>query len=72
MAKQVKENIGELPRQMSADAGYFSSNVVEELTAAGVDVYMPPDKMRHAYKMPAAPGGGYQRVCRQRTGCGAS
>ena len=57
MAEQVKENIGDLPRQMSADAGYFSSNVVEELTAAGVDVYMPPDKTRHAYKMPVAPRG---------------
>jgi transposase len=57
MAKQVKENVGGLPRQMSADAGYFSSNVVEELTAAGIDVYIPPDKMRHAYKMPTAPQG---------------
>jgi transposase len=57
MAKQVKENVGSLPRQMSADAGYFSSSVVEELTAAGIDVYIPPDKMRHAYKMPASPRG---------------
>ena len=57
MMKQVKENTGELPRQMSADAGYFSSNTVEELTNAGIDVYIPPDKMRHAYRMPAAPRG---------------
>jgi len=57
MAKQVKENVGGLPREISADAGYFSSTVVEELTAAGVDVYIPPDKMRHAYKMPTAPRG---------------
>ncbi len=57
MVKQVKENTGDLPRQMSADAGYFSSNVVGELTASGIDVYIPPDKMRHAYKMPAAPRG---------------
>ena len=55
--KQVKENTGELPRVMSADAGYFSSNAVEELTAAGIDVYIPPDRMHHAYKMPAAPRG---------------
>jgi len=57
MARQVKENVGGLPREISADAGYFSSNVVEELTAAGIDVYIPPDKMRHAYKMPTAPRG---------------
>jgi len=57
MMKQVKENTGEFPREMSADAGYFSSDGVKDLTAEGIDVYMPPDKMRHAYKMPAAPRG---------------
>ena len=57
MMKQVKENTGELPGEMSADAGYFSSDAVKELTAEGIDVYMPPDKTHHAYKMPAAPRG---------------
>ncbi len=57
MMKQVKENAGELPRELSADAGYFSSDAVKDLTAHGIDVYMPPDKMQHAYKMPAAPIG---------------
>jgi len=57
MMKQVKENTGEIPWEMSADAGYFSSNAVDELTDAGIDVYMPPDKMHHAYKMLPAPRG---------------
>lgn len=57
MMAQVKENTGGLPREMSADAGYFSSNEVAELSATGIDVYMPPDKMPHTYKMPAAPRG---------------
>jgi len=57
MMKQVKKNTGELPREMSSDAGYFSSDEVHGLTAEGVDVYMPPDKMGHRYKMPAAPRG---------------
>jgi transposase len=57
MMEQVKANTGGLPREMSADAGYFSSDAVTELTANGIDVYMPPDKMRHTYKMPAAPRG---------------
>ncbi len=57
MMQQVKENTGGLPRQMSADAGYFSSDEVTKLTAAGIDAYIPPDKMRHTYKMPAAPRG---------------
>ncbi len=55
MMEQVKMNTGHLPGQMSADAGYFSIDVVKDLTAGGIDVYMPPDKMHHAYKMPAAP-----------------
>jgi len=57
MVQQVEANTDALPRQLSADAGYFSSDVVEKLTAAGIDVYIPPDKMRHAYSMPAAPRG---------------
>jgi len=57
MMAQVEENTGILPREMSADAGYFSSDAVNDLTADGIDVYMPPDKMHHAYKMPAAPRG---------------
>jgi transposase len=57
MMQQVKENIGELPQEMSADAGYFSSDQVIKLAAAGIDAYIPPDKMSHTYKVPAAPRG---------------
>ena len=57
MMQQVKENTGALPREMSADAGYFSSDEVTKLTTTGIDVYIPPDKMRHTHKMPAAPRG---------------
>jgi len=42
MMEIVKDNAGQLPGQMSADAGYFSSDVVKNLTALGIDVYMPP------------------------------
>jgi len=57
LMQQVKENTGRLPREMSADAGYFSSDEVTRLTAAGIDAYMPPDKMCHTTRMPAAPRG---------------
>jgi len=57
MMEQVKANTGGLPREMSADAGYFSSDTVRDLSANGIDVYMPPDKMHHTYKMPTAPLG---------------
>jgi transposase len=54
---QVQANTGRLPREMSADAGYYSSDAVQELSARGIDVYMPPDRMQHTYRMPAAPRG---------------
>ena len=57
MMELVKENMGALPREMSADAGYFSSDEVTKLTTAGIEVYIPPGKMQHRYRMPAAPRG---------------
>jgi transposase len=57
MMEVVKVNTGQLPRQMSADAGYFSSDAVENLTARGIDVYIPPDKIGHRYTLPPAPRG---------------
>ena len=57
MMDMVKANTGKLPRQMSADAGYFSSDAVNNLTARGIDVYMPPDKMGHRLTLPPAPRG---------------
>jgi hypothetical protein len=55
--EQVQANTGGLPREMSADAGYFSSEAVQDLSARGIDVYMPPDRMHHTHRMPAAPRG---------------
>jgi transposase len=57
MMEIVKENTGQLPRQMSADAGYFSSDSVQNLTTMGIDVYMPPDKVSHRTTQPPAPRG---------------
>jgi hypothetical protein len=57
MMQAVKANTGQLPRQMSADAGYFSSEAVQTLTSDGVDVYMPPDKTKHRSSLPPAPRG---------------
>ena len=57
MMEMVKENTGKLPRQMSADAGYFSSDAVKNLSVQGIDVYMPPDKMGHRSTLPPAPRG---------------
>jgi transposase len=54
MMEVVKTCTGQLPRQMSADAGYFSTDAVKNLTAIGIDIYMPPDKIRHADKRSAS------------------
>lgn len=57
MMEVVKTNTDQLPRQMSADAGYFSSDAVTNLTTIGIDVYMPPDKIGHRATLPYAPRG---------------
>ena len=57
MMNVVEANTGRLPGQMSADAGYFSSEAVGKLTTMGIDVYMPPNKTRHKSSLPPAPRG---------------
>ena len=57
MMDVVAANTGRLPRQLSADAGYFSSDAVKNLTVQEIDVYMPPDKMRHGSTVPPVPRG---------------
>ena len=58
MMEVVKVNTGQLPCQMSADAGYFSTDAVKNLTTIGIDVYMPPDKISHRRAtLPPAPRG---------------
>jgi len=57
MMAVVEANTGSFPLQMSADAGYFSSDAVVNLTNMGIDVYMPPGKTRHGTVVPPAPRG---------------
>ena len=57
MMAEVAANTGQLPREMSADAGYFSKETVTALSGMGIDVYLPPDKTRHGATLPPAPRG---------------
>jgi transposase len=57
MMEKVEENTGRLPRQMSADTGYFSSETVTVLTEKGIDIYIPPNKIRHSDFVLASPRG---------------
>ena len=47
MMKKVKENIGENPRKMSADAGYYSEKNIKELEKENIDVYITPGRLKH-------------------------
>ena len=57
LVQQIKANTGSLPKEASADAGYYSAQAVEELYALGVDPFIPPDKTRHGAVLPPAPRG---------------
>jgi transposase len=46
--KQVQENCGRLPAQVSADAGYFNSEQLTDETLRNVDLYVPPDRQKHS------------------------
>ena len=45
--EQIEKNLGELPRELSADAGYYSESNVTTLEDAGVEAFIPPQKQRH-------------------------
>jgi transposase/signal recognition particle subunit SEC65 len=57
LVKQVEANTGWLPREVSADAGYFSGKTVTALEKQGVEPFIPPDKVRHTDPLPPAPRG---------------
>jgi hypothetical protein len=61
MMEQVRGNTGQLPSEMSADAGYFSSQAVTQLGAIGVEPFIPPNRVRHTAPLPPAPRGRISR-----------
>lgn len=57
LVQKINDNTGSLPKEASADAGYYSTKAIEELSLLGVDPLIPPDKTRHGVVLPAAPRG---------------
>ena len=57
MTRETILNTGETPRELSADAGYYSAQAVVELQALGVDPYIAPEKTRHGTRPEPAPRG---------------
>lgn len=55
MTEQIEENNGRLPNEMSLDAGYYSDANVKYLEDKGVDVYMPPCRLKHREYRDAKP-----------------
>ena len=57
MVEETIGNVGATPKEVSADAGYYSAQEVEELYALGVDPFVAPDRTRHGRELPPAPRG---------------
>ena len=55
MVERIEENTGELPDEMSLDAGYYSEANVERLEEKKIDVYMPPCRLKHREYREAKP-----------------
>jgi hypothetical protein len=54
---EIEANLGELPRELSADAGYCSEANLEALDELGVTAYVATGRMPRSYRCPAAPRG---------------
>ena len=57
MIGEVIANTGTVPKEVSADAGYYSAAAVADLQALGTDPFVAPEKTRHGHKPPPAPRG---------------
>ena len=57
MIGETIDNTGSVPREVSADAGYYSAKAVEELCILGVDPFVAPEKTRHGWVPLPAPRG---------------
>ena len=57
MIQEAIANLEAVPKEMSADAGYYSAPAVVDLQDLGVDPYIAPEKTRHGHQPPPAPKG---------------
>jgi hypothetical protein len=60
MLDQIAAHLGQLPAQVTADAGYFSEADLTAPQFAAIDFYVPPD--RHPHGRDAAAGRSRQRT----------
>jgi transposase len=56
MVAQVKENTGRVPKELSADAGYFSEENVKELQEQQIEPLIAAERKKHGERTPASRG----------------
>ena len=61
MVEETIGNVGTVPKELPADAGYYSAKAVEGLYALGVDPFIAPEKTRHGEVFPPEPQGRISR-----------
>ena len=57
MVEQVKANTGLMPKELSADSGYFCREDIEQVQAKGVEPFVAPGRSKHGQEPVAAPPG---------------
>ena len=57
MLAEVKENCHAVPKELSADAGYYSEENLTHAQGVGMKSFIPPGNTRHADARPVSPRG---------------
>jgi hypothetical protein len=55
MVERVVQTLAQAPTVLTADAGYFSEANLTAPAVSAVDVYVPPDRMKHRAARPETP-----------------
>ena len=57
MIREIIANKGTVRREVTADTGYYSAQVADELSRLGVDLFVAAEETRHATVIQPAPRG---------------
>ena len=57
MIAGIEKNCTAVPKELSADAGYYSEENVAHVQGEGIKTFIPPGNTRHAEARPASPRG---------------
>jgi hypothetical protein len=57
MVEQIEANVGEKPKELSADSGYYSDDNLDVLSRRSIDAYIPPGKDKHSDPSVPSPRG---------------